>query len=99
MIIEVEDWFCKAAKAFSEVLRKLKQAAKRSDAVHEVEETTWFNLIEMGREMIAGYIKRQENIFREHNTQLLTKRSRQRGWESILLFNTFRPQFNPVPTC
>jgi hypothetical protein len=60
MIIEVEDRFCKAAKAFSEVLKKLEQAAKRSDAVHEVEETTWSGLIEMGREMIVGYIKKQE---------------------------------------
>jgi len=60
MIIEVEDRFCKAAKAFSEVLEKLEQAAERGAAVHEVEETTWFGLIEMGREMIAGYIKQQE---------------------------------------
>jgi hypothetical protein len=60
MIIEVEDRFCKAAKAFSEVLNKLQGAAERGDAVHEVEETTWIGLIEMGREMIVGYIKKQE---------------------------------------
>jgi len=60
MIIEVEDRFCKVAKAFSKALEKLEQAAKRGDAVHEVEETTWFGLIEIGREMIAGYIKKQE---------------------------------------
>ncbi|MCG2661279.1 MAG: hypothetical protein L6437_13665, partial [Kiritimatiellae bacterium] len=60
MIIEVEDRFCKVAKAFSKALDNLEQAAERGDAVHEVEETTWGGLIEMGREMIAGYIKEQE---------------------------------------
>jgi len=60
MIIEVEDRFCKVAKAFSKALEKLERAAERGDAVHEVEETTWGDLIEVGREMIAGYIKKQE---------------------------------------
>jgi len=60
MIIEVEDRFCKVAKAFSRVLEKLERAAERGDAVHEVEETTWGGPIEMGREMIAGYIQKQE---------------------------------------
>ena len=60
MIIEVEDRYCKVAKQFSRVLAAIEQAAERSDAVHEVEETTWFGLIEMGREMIAGYIQKQE---------------------------------------
>ena len=60
MIIEVEDRFCKVAKAFSKALEKLERAAERGDAVHEVEETTWGGLIEMGREMIAGYIQKQE---------------------------------------
>jgi len=60
MIIEVEDRFCKVAKAFSQVLENLEQAVERGDALHEVEETTWFGLIETGREMIAGYIEKQE---------------------------------------
>jgi hypothetical protein len=60
MIIKVEDRFCKVAKAFSKVLEKLERAAERGNAVHEVEETTWGGLIEVGREMIAGYIKKQE---------------------------------------
>ncbi len=59
MIIEVEDRFCKVANVFSKVLEKLERAAERSDAVHEVEETTWSGLIEMGREMIATYIQKQ----------------------------------------
>jgi len=59
MIMEVEDRFCKVAKAFSEVLSKLQRAAERGDAVHEVEETTWSGLIATGREMIVAYIKRQ----------------------------------------
>ena len=54
MIIEVEDRFCKVVKQFSGVLAATEQAAKRSDAVHEVEETTWGELIEMGREVIAA---------------------------------------------
>ena len=60
MIIEVEDRFCKVVKQFSRVLAAIEQAAKRSDAVHEIEETTWGGLIEMGREMIAAHIKQQD---------------------------------------
>ncbi|MGB9128874.1 MAG: ISKra4 family transposase [Thiobacillus sp.] len=60
MIIEVEDRYCKAAKQFLRVLAAIEQAAERGDAVHEVEETTWFGLIETGREMIAAYIQKQE---------------------------------------
>jgi hypothetical protein len=60
MIMEVEDRFCKVAKAFFGVLSKLQRAAERGDAVHEVEETTWSGLIETGREMIVAYIKQQE---------------------------------------
>jgi hypothetical protein len=59
MIIEVEDRYCKAAKQFSKVLAAIEQGAERGDAVHEVEETTWFGLVEMGREMIAAYIQKQ----------------------------------------
>ena len=60
MIIEVEDRFCKVVKQFSRVLAAIEQAAKRGDAVHEIEETTWGGLIEMGREMIAAHIKQQD---------------------------------------
>ena len=60
MIIEVEDRFCKVAKQFSRVLASIKRAAKRGDAVHEIEETTWGGLIEVGREMIAAHIKQQD---------------------------------------
>ena len=60
MIIEVEDRFCKVAIQFSKILAAIEQAAKRGDAVHEIEETTWFGLIEMGREMIAAHIKQQD---------------------------------------
>ncbi len=60
MIIEVEDRFCKVTKQFLKVLRKLQRAAASGDAVHEVEETTWFGLIEVGREMIVAYIKQQD---------------------------------------
>jgi hypothetical protein len=60
MIIEVEDRFCKVAKAFSGVLNKLQGAARRGDAVHEVEEMTWRGVLETGREMIVAYIQEQE---------------------------------------
>jgi hypothetical protein len=59
MIIEIEDRFCKVAKAFSKVLDDLQGASERGDAVHEVEETTWSGLIETGREMVAAYIEKQ----------------------------------------
>jgi hypothetical protein len=60
MVIEVEDRLCKVAKQFLDVLGKLERAAASGDAVHEVEETAWFGLIEVGREMIVAYIKQQE---------------------------------------
>jgi len=60
MIIEVEDRLCKVAKQFVDVLGRLERAAASGDAVHEVEETAWFGLIEVGREMIVAYIKQQE---------------------------------------
>jgi hypothetical protein len=60
MIIEVEDRFCKAAKMFSQMLDKVQRAAKRGDAVHEVEEMTWGDLMAMGRETIVAFITKQE---------------------------------------
>ena len=83
MIMEIEDRLCKVAKAFSEVLSKLQRSAERGDAVHEVEETTWSGLIEMGREMIIGYIKKQEeNVPRpkviEHEGKKLHRLPRRR---------------------
>lgn len=59
MIIEVEDRFCKVAKAFSQVLGKLERAAARDEAVHAVEEMAWNGLIETGRQIIAAYIEQQ----------------------------------------
>ena len=59
MIIEVEDRFGKTAAQFLDVLAKLEEAAERDDAVHEVEETTWGGLLEMGRRMIGDYIEMQ----------------------------------------
>jgi hypothetical protein len=60
MIIEIEDRFCKAAKVFSRLLDKVQRAAERGDAVHEVEEMTWFDLIETGRETVAAFIQEQK---------------------------------------
>jgi len=60
MIIEIEERLCKVANVFLKVLETLERAAERGDAVHEVEETTWSGLIEMGREMIVAFIQKQE---------------------------------------
>jgi len=60
MIIEVEDQFCKVAKIFSKMLQKVQHAAERGDAVHEVEEMAFGDLIETGRETIVAFIKEQE---------------------------------------
>jgi len=60
MIIEIEDRFCKVAKVFSEVLKKVQRAAERGDAVHQVEELTWSGLLETGRETVIAYIQEQE---------------------------------------
>lgn len=59
MIIDVEERFCKAAEQFLAVLENLEQAAERDEAIHEVEQSTWDGLREVGREMIAGYIEKQ----------------------------------------
>ena len=60
MIIEIEDRFCKAAKLFSKMVNKVQRAAERGDAMHEVEEMTWGDLIETGRETILAFIEEQE---------------------------------------
>lgn len=60
MIIEIEDRFCKAAKVFAETLQKVQRAAQRGDAVHEVEEATFRDLMETGRQIVAAYVQRQE---------------------------------------
>ena len=60
MIIEIEDRFYKAAQVFSKLLGKVQCAAKRGDAVHEVEEMTWIDLIETGRETVAAFIEEQK---------------------------------------
>ncbi len=60
MIIEIEDRLCKVAKQFVGVLGRLERAAASGEAVHEVEETAWFGLIEVGRELIVAHIKQQE---------------------------------------
>ena len=59
MIIKIEDRFDKVAKLFSKVLNNVQRAAKRGDAVHEVEEMTWSGLMETGRELVVAYIKEQ----------------------------------------
>jgi hypothetical protein len=59
MIIEIEDRFCKVAKAFSKLLGALERSAERGAAVHEVEEMTWSGLIETGREMMVAFIEQQ----------------------------------------
>ena len=60
VIIQVEDRFCKAAQVFSKLLDKVQCAAKRGDAVHEVEEMTWSDLIETGRQTVAAFIQGQK---------------------------------------
>lgn len=60
MIIEIEDRFCKAAKVFEETLRKVQRAAERGDAVHEVEEATFRDLMEAGRQIVVAYVQEQE---------------------------------------
>jgi hypothetical protein len=60
MIIEIEDRFCKAAQVFSKLLDKVQRAAKRGDAVHELEEMTWGDLMKMGRETVAAFIQEQK---------------------------------------
>ena len=59
MIIEIEDRFCKAAQVFSKLLDKVQCAAKQGDSVHEVEEMTFADLMETGRQTVAAFIQEQ----------------------------------------
>jgi len=97
MIIEVEDRFCKAAQVFSQMLVKLERAAKRGAAVHEVEESAFSDLLEMGRRMITAFIERQgEDIPRpktiEHDGKSLRRlrRQRERAYMSAFGPTSFR---------
>jgi hypothetical protein len=60
MIIEIEDRFCKAAEVFSTLLTKIGRAAKRGEEVHKVEEMTFSDLMETGRQTIIAYIEQQD---------------------------------------
>jgi hypothetical protein len=91
MIIEIEDRFCKAAQVFSKLLDKVQCAAKRGVAVHEVEEMTWIDLIETGRETVAAFIQEQkEDIPRpaeiEHEGKTLQRLPEPRVREYVSAF-------------
>jgi len=91
MIIEVEDRLCKVAKQFLNVLGKLQRAAASGKAVHEVEETAWFDLIELGRGMIAAYIKQQDDELPrpkviEHDGKTLRRLPKRRTREYVSAF-------------
>jgi len=95
MIIEVEDRFCKVAQVFSQALVKLERAAKRGAAVHEVEESAFSDLLEMGRRMIGAFIEQQkEDIPRpktiEHDGKTLRRLSGQRA-------RPYMSAFGPTP--
>jgi hypothetical protein len=95
MIMEVEDRFCKAAKVFAKLLGKLERAAERGEAVHEVEEMAFGDLLEVGRQMIAAYIQKQgEDIPRpktiEHQGKTLRRLRSQRA-------RPYMSAFGPTP--
>lgn len=97
MIIECEDRYGKVARKFLKVLVAIDQAAKRGDAVHEAEETTWKGLLETGREIVAEYIRGQaEGIARpdviEHEGKQLHRlpRKRVRSYVSVFGPTPFR---------
>jgi hypothetical protein len=95
MIIEFEDRFCKAAKVFVKLLEKVRRAAERGDLLHEVEEMTWIDLIETGRETVAAFIQEQmEGIPRpeeiEHEGKKLQRLPEPR-------LRTYVSAFGPTP--
>jgi hypothetical protein len=97
MIIEFEDRYGKVAKKFLKVLAAIDQAAKRGDAVHEAEETTWKGLLETGREIVAEYIRGQaKEVARpdviEHEGKQLHRlpRKRMRHYVSVFGPTPFR---------
>jgi len=95
MIFEVEERFGKVAKLVFGMLNKVRRAAERGDAVHEVEEMAWADLIETGRETIAAYIEEQgEDLPRpeviEHEGKQLQRLPEQR-------VRTYVSAFGPIP--
>ena len=95
MIIEVEDRFCKVAKVLFEALEKLDRAAERGAPVHEVEETAFGDLLEMGRQMIAAYIQEQgEDIPRPKTIEYEGKRLRRLPRQRT---RAYMSAFGPVP--
>lgn len=95
MIIEIEDRFCKVAKVFLKLLGAWERSAQRDDAVHEVEETTWGSLLEMGREMVAAFIEEQaEELPRPEVIEYEGKRLRRLPERRV---RAYVSAFGPVP--
>jgi hypothetical protein len=95
MIIEVEDRFGKVAQVMERMLRKVERAADRGAAVHEVEESVFGELLEMGRQTVAAFIERQrEDVPRpktiEHDGKTLRRLRKQRP-------RAYMSAFGPTP--
>ena len=95
MIIEVEDQFYKSVQAFQKVLALVEVAAKRGDAVHEVEESVWKGLLKTGREIVSTFVQKQaEDVPRpeviECEGKLLKRLPEQRTRQYVSVFG-------PVP--
>ena len=71
MIIEIEDRFCKVAKAFSEVINKVQCSAERGDAVHEVQELP-----------LKRFANGNRRMSRRTGACGLRRRGREEGWGS-----------------
>lgn len=95
MIIEVEDRFYKVAQVFSQMLTKVEHAAAQGAPVHEVEESVFGELLEMGRQTVGAFIERQrEDVPRpktiEHDGKTLRRLRKQRP-------RAYMSAFGPTP--
>ena len=93
MIIEVEDRFCKVAQVLSQMLTKVEHAAAQGAPVHEVEESAFSDLLEMGRQTVTAFIERQrEDVPRPKTIEHAEKTLRRlRGQRKRAYMSAFGP--------
>jgi len=59
MIMNTEEYFCKAKDVFFAMLRQVEKDTGDGRAIHEVEENIWKNTLELGREILASHVEMQ----------------------------------------
>jgi len=59
MIMNTEEYFCKAKEVFFAMLRQVERDTVDGRAIHEIEENLWKKSLELGREILASHVEMQ----------------------------------------